>query len=247
MKRRTFLALGLVTALSIPFSMTAFAEEPQYKAGQEVTFSGQTDFNYYYTYTADNMSYKCFSVVENGKRYYAAVYDSLYDYCKNAFVNQTVTLRGKYQKTAGDGSPVISFPQKITVTEEGKEIVTSLPDCIWYANCGSPENPNFLAFYYAYDIGTITAALDNSYIIIDSNPLNVKKGSLWNYSLPDYQNVAFNEILQLNTFLELPDWLYQEMMNTRAVDGRQKEVFDNVTVTWTYHPNQGLEVMYRKN
>lgn len=34
MKRRTFLALGLTAALSIPFAMTAFADGVQYKNGQ---------------------------------------------------------------------------------------------------------------------------------------------------------------------------------------------------------------------
>lgn len=247
MKRRTFLALGLTALLSIPFATTAFAEEPQYTVGQEVRFSGQTDFDYYYTYTVDNKNYKCFSVVENGKRYYAAVYETLYEYCRNAFGNQSVTLSGKYQRTAEDGSPIISFPTRITTDDEGKEVVTSLADCIWNANCGSAENPNFLAFYYAYNTGTITAALDNSYITIDSNPLNVEQGSIVSLLTSDYQSRALNEIKTLNAFLGLPDWLYKEMMQTRAIDGRQKEIFDNVTVTWTYHPDKGLEVMYRKN
>lgn len=78
MERRTFLALGLTTALSIPFAMTAFADGIQYKAGQTVEFSGQTDFDYFYTYTAEDYSvypfpetdYKCFSVIdESGKRF----------------------------------------------------------------------------------------------------------------------------------------------------------------------------------
>ena len=63
MKRRTFLALGLTAALSIPFAMTAFADGSQYKAGQTVEFSGHTDFGYYYTYTAGSskkVNFKCF-------------------------------------------------------------------------------------------------------------------------------------------------------------------------------------------
>ena len=247
MKRRTFLALGLAAALSLPFALSASAEETQYTVGQEVRFSGQTDFDYYYTYTANNKNYKCFSVVGESGRYYVAVYDVHYEYCRKAYANQSIIFNGKYQGNAEDGSPIILFPDMITVLEDGRELVTSMADCIWIANRGSAEDPNFLAFYYAYDIGTITVALDNSYIMIDSNPLNAESGSIWNLITPDYKSAAFKEIQKLNSFLELPDWLYEEMMNTRAVDGRQKEVFDYVTVTWTYHPNQGLEVMYRKN
>lgn len=46
MKRRTFLALGLAAALSIPFATTAFAAETQYKKGSYIEFSGIPDFNY---------------------------------------------------------------------------------------------------------------------------------------------------------------------------------------------------------
>lgn len=247
MKRREFLVLGLTAILSLPFALSASAAETPYTVGQEVRFSGQTDFDYYYTYSSDNQNYKCFSVVGEDGRYYVAVHNAHYEYCRNAYANQSVIFSGKYQGTAEDGSPIILFPDRITVLEDGREIVTSMADCIWIANRGSAENPNFQAFYYAYDVGTITVALDDSYITIDSNPLNAEKGSLTSFLTPDYQPYAFEQIIKLNSFLELPDWLYEEMMNTRAVDGRQKEVFDNVTVTWTYHPNQGLEVMYRKN
>lgn len=54
-------------------------------------------------------------------------------------------------------------------------------------------------------------------------------------------------IQSINSALGLPTWLYGEMCETRAIDGKQKEMFDNVTVSWSYHPKQGLEVMYRKN
>ena len=37
------------------------------------------------------------------------------------------------------------------------------------------------------------------------------------------------------------------MMGTRALDGRQKEVFDYVTVIWSYHPDSGINILYRKN
>ena len=244
MKRRTFLALGLTAALSIPFAMTAFAEGEQYTAGQSVEFSGQTDFGYYYTYSTSSKNFKCFSVVSNeGQRQYAAVEESRYDYCQNAFANQVITFEGKYQNTAGDGSPVFLLEKKVDVSEDGKKVKTDLRDCIWAANCGTPENPNFNLFEDLYSGGTVKVSDDQTYIMIDSNPLDAKSGSFFELM---YRDTAKRNVKLMNKLFELPDWVYAEMMETRALDGRQKEAFDYVTVTWSYAPSQGLEVIYRK-
>lgn len=76
---------------------------------------------------------------------------------------------------------------------------------------------------------------------VDNNPLNMKSGSIM------FSDTGLNHVKLTNKALELPDWLYKEMVNTRAIDGRQREIFEDVTVTWSYHPNQGLEVIYRTN
>ena len=44
--------------------------------------------------------------------------------------------------------------------------------------------------------------------------------------------------------LGLPDSLTEKMKSTRSMDERQNESYDNVAVSWTYHPDKGLEVMY---
>lgn len=87
----------------------------------------------------------------------------------------------------------------------------------------------------------ITVADDSSYLMIDTNPYNYKGGD------SSLIEAGLNHIETLNKALGLPDWLYEEMLKTRALDGRQKESFDNVTVTWSYHPDQGMEVIYRSN
>ena len=102
-------------------------------------------------------------------------------------------------------------------------------------------NPNFRLFYDLYDDGTVSVAEDGSYMTIDNNPLNLKGGSII------FAETGLNDVKRTHKALGLPDWLYEEMMSTRAIDGRQKESFDNVTVSWTYHPDKGLEVLYRSN
>lgn len=242
MKRRTFLALGLTAALSIPFAMTSFAADDRYKTGTYIEFSGTPDFGYYYTYTEtykdSNWDFKCFSVVsDDGQRYYAGVRTGLYEYCRELFSGKTVKLKGEVRQVAGDGAPVIWLTEQIS--EDGKEY-TSIQDCLWTVIYKHNVEPNFRIFSELYTNRTVTLSDDGTYIMIDSNPSNISGGSLSEES-------ALNEIKKLHKFFGLPDWLYEEMVKTRAVDGRQKETFDKVTVSWTYHPDQGLEVMYRMN
>lgn len=88
---------------------------------------------------------------------------------------------------------------------------------------------------------TVSVASDGSYLTIDTNPYDLKGGSII------FNDMGLSNVKMTNKALGIPDWLYEEMCDTRALDGKQKETFDKVTVTWTYHPNHGLEVIYRKN
>ena len=42
------------------------------------------------------------------------------------------------------------------------------------------------------------------------------------------------------------DSLYQDMLNTSAIMGRQSEENEKYRVKWSYHPDDGLEVTYEK-
>lgn len=93
-----------------------------------------------------------------------------------------------------------------------------------YKNCCSPT--------YA------TLGADGSYLSIDTNP-----DDLDDYSDDD----AVQAIVDINYLLGLPDYLLDDMGKTTALMGRQTETFEKVTVSWSYHPNRGLEVTYKKN
>ena len=239
--KKKFVALLLTVVLCLAAVMPAFAADgTQYKLGDYVSFSGHTDFGYYYTYTAGKTDFKCFSVVEDGQRVYAAVKESLYEYFKAVFNDQDVALKGSVQSIAGDGSPVIFVIWTVT-NEDGKEKVTDIDDTLAPALYQKGTTPDLKLFYDLYDDMTVSVADDGSYMTIDNNPLDIKGGSII------YNETGLNHVKLTNKVLGLPDWLYKEMINTRALDGRQKEVFDHVTVTWSYHPDQGLEVIYRTN
>lgn len=80
-------------------------------------------------------------------------------------------------------------------------------------------------------------ASDGSYLIVDTNPYNIE----------DFYDADFLEALKtINTELGFSDALYEKMLQTRALDGRQTDENDKISVSWTYHPDNGLQVMYEK-
>ena len=83
-----------------------------------------------------------------------------------------------------------------------------------------------------------TVGSDGSYLEIDTNPYNRD-----NYS----DSSAISAIITVTEELGLPDSLISSMSSTTALMGRQSETFDDlgIKVEWAYHPDNGLEVIYR--
>lgn len=76
---------------------------------------------------------------------------------------------------------------------------------------------------------------DGSYLTIDTNPRD--KDDYTSYA-------AYVSIYSVNEKLGLPDSLTEKMGKTSALDGRQSQLFEEVEVSWKYHPDNGLEVTY---
>ena len=81
-----------------------------------------------------------------------------------------------------------------------------------------------------------TIASDGSWMELDTNP----------YDIDDYYNsTALYKIKAVNSELGFSSAVYEEMLETRAIDGRQSATAGRYTVSWTYHPDRGMEVMYK--
>ncbi len=79
-----------------------------------------------------------------------------------------------------------------------------------------------------------TIAADGSYIRLDTNP----------YDLDDsFNSEAWAQIKSILSDLGFSSAVSQEMMETRALDGRQTASADGYRASWSYHPDSGLEVM----
>lgn len=88
--------------------------------------------------------------------------------------------------------------------------------------------------YYKF----INIASDNSYIEIDTNPNDID-----DY----YSSEAWELIETINQELGFPKSLENKMLHTRSMDGKQTDKINNIEITWTYHPDNGLEVQYTKS
>lgn len=97
--------------------------------------------------------------------------------------------------------------------------------------------PNLVEIYNEHcNSEWASVASDGSYLSIDTNP----KDSKYNAS----DSAAIAGIFAVNEALGLPDSVINKMGKTRALDGMQTVKGDGVEVAWTYHPDNGLEVIY---
>ena len=104
------------------------------------------------------------------------------------------------------------------------------------------RGPNFTQLYNTYCSSTwADVGSDGSYLSVDTNPYNKDDSGL---AYP----AAYEAVKKINNALGLPESLTNDMAQTRGADGRQTQSFPSqgVTVTWTYHPDKGLEVTYKK-
>ena len=89
------------------------------------------------------------------------------------------------------------------------------------------------------DINFATLSSDYSALTIDTNP----KDTSYSY----YEDEATAAIVATNSFLNLPASVTEKMSSTRALDGMQSQNCGDFTVSWTYHPDNGLRVIYEVN
>ena len=75
---------------------------------------------------------------------------------------------------------------------------------------------------------------DRSSLVIDGNS---------KYS----SDVVVQMLKVTNSCLDLPDSLIDRIIRTRAIDGIQSQPYGKYTITWSFHPDYGLQVIYEVN
>lgn len=103
----------------------------------------------------------------------------------------------------------------------------------------SKSNPLETAYNALYEefgwSACYTLGSDKSYLQVDTNPFDIN-----NY----YYEQNIQILKSTVTALKLPDYIYQRMLKTNALQGRQEATVNGINVSWTYHPNKGLEAIF---
>ena len=126
-----------------------------------------------------------------------------------------------------------------TSTDAVKKLVTNYDKL---DNAEKEYNAVDLAYVYDKHCDSTWATLseDETTLELDTNPFDIDDGST-------YSAARSMLIDTINKDLNLPEVLSKKMYNTRAIDGRQTETYGIVEISWTYHPDKGLEIIYAKN
>jgi hypothetical protein len=56
-------------------------------------------------------------------------------------------------------------------------------------------------------------------------------------------DLSFTDVACVLNDLDVPDSVMSKMDSTRSIDGRQSEDWDGFEANWTYHPDDGLDVI----
>ena len=103
--------------------------------------------------------------------------------------------------------------------------------------------PDFKELYSSYESKDwCNIASDGSFMTVDTNPNDDPGDDVWAYI--DAFLDANDFIEKVNIELGFSAALAEKMGNTSWSMGRQTQENDNYVVSWTYHPDKGLEVMY---
>ncbi len=138
-----------------------------------------------------------------------------------------------------------------TVNDAGAVTAISSGTCTIIASSGGvmatvnvtvkKKGPDFQKLYETIDYSARLGwevGSDGSYLMADTNA----------YDLDDYSDTdVWSSIKKMNKELGLPDSLNKDMGQTTWSMGKQQEEFEEagVKVSWTYHPDKGLEVTYK--
>ncbi|MGP9649341.1 hypothetical protein ACT3TP_02500 [Glutamicibacter sp. AOP38-B1-38] len=71
--------------------------------------------------------------------------------------------------------------------------------------------------------------------------LDSKGSDIWDSGTEDFAQIAC-----VLAGLEVPGSVISKIDSTRALDGRQDDSWDGVAISWSYHPDSGVDILLEK-
>ncbi len=62
----------------------------------------------------------------------------------------------------------------------------------------------------------------------------------------DSDGLSFANTVCVMVNLDVPDSTIAKIEGTRALDGTQSDTYDDITVQWSYHPDNGLDLIFTR-
>lgn len=100
-----------------------------------------------------------------------------------------------------------------------------------------------------YPYANNARAADGSYLKLDTNPRDQDVDDLTQAEYTVFKQTQDDTVKAIqfaNEELGFSSSVYDQMMETTALMGMQSEENGKYRVSWSYHPNKGLEVRYEK-
>lgn len=62
----------------------------------------------------------------------------------------------------------------------------------------------------------------------------------------DYSGASYGDLVCVINAVKTPSYINDGIMSVRAMDGRQTQEFDGIVVSYSYHPDHGMDIVYHK-
>jgi hypothetical protein len=80
----------------------------------------------------------------------------------------------------------------------------------------------------------------------DAQILDDGKSLLLDMEGEESRGLSLSSVACVLQELDVPESTMSKMDSTRALDGRQSDEFNGITVEWTYHPSDGMDVLFTR-
>lgn len=62
----------------------------------------------------------------------------------------------------------------------------------------------------------------------------------------DYSGATYSDMVCIINAVDTPSYILSNMETTNSLMGRQSDEFNDIEVTWSYHPNNGMNIVFHK-